>query len=115
MKHDDLPFAIGKVMSRKKGFLEVQWYGNRNNILQGAYKKGWLDFEGRAYYKNTPTSYKHRRYTNLQIEDDEEITDTEVAIFGFNIEDDDKMGNDLLKVISLNTKVDFCLPGIKIT
>ena len=112
MKNEDLPFAIGKVISRIKGFLEIQWYGNRNNLLQGNYKKGWLDAEGRAYYKNTPTSYKHRRYTNLQIEDDEEITDSEIALFGFNIEDDDRLGNDLLKIISLNKKIDFSIPGI---
>jgi transposase InsO family protein len=88
----DLPVCIGKVITRGDQSLTIQWYGNRNNILKGTYRPGWLDRSSMAYYNEKPKHYKNKKYTNtwdptnLNI-----ILDEHIIAHGFSLLSNDKI------------------------
>ena len=66
-KKDDLPYAIGRVLSidPKTEHIVVQWYGNYYNDETKPMLPGWIHSDKRPYYKLKPLHYTHPPYTNM--------------------------------------------------
>jgi hypothetical protein len=106
-------FEIGKVLALQnvlgQDHIEVQWYGNLANKIQGTWKPTWLHGSAKQYrYEhNTRRPNGTTPFCNKDV-----ITMDQIIVYGFSLTLADKVPTPILRIIEDHPQVQWQLPEL---
>lgn len=110
-------FGVGYIRRTKKintkiesenDTFSVRWFGNNDNIAQGAYRLGWLDKTRSRYYATEREEKTDVPY--LARDSDVEVKRSDLILWGFKIRSDDSLPWSVLRSISESSRIQWCIP-----
>jgi transposase InsO family protein len=106
---EQMPFAVGQILSKENNVLQVRWYGTRSGNVLGAWRPGFYQpSDDRRYYSDRRDHFSHLPLTS-------EVTETILTIdhvigVGFSLNRRDAIPASILAAVSACEEINWTLP-----